>query len=138
MLEQVELALARRGELAQGVELRGEAADLGERLGACAQAQRVIGAAERVEDLQLGAREGQLAVLVLAVEGDEPRAVLAQLRDGGGAAVEVGARASVGAETASEDDLLGVVRAAAQRARSAASRADQRHPRHRPPKRRGE
>ena len=75
VLEQVELALARRGELAQGVELRGKATDFCEGLGAGAQAQRVIGATERVEDLELGAREGQLAVLVLAVEGDrrEPR-----------------------------------------------------------------
>ena len=71
MLEQVELALTRRGELAQGVELRGEAADFREGLGAGAQAQRVIGATERVEDLELGAHEGQLAVLVLAVEGEQ-------------------------------------------------------------------
>jgi len=48
-------------------------------------------------------------VLVLAVEREEARAVLAQLRDGGGAAVEVGARASVRTETASENDLLGAV-----------------------------
>ena len=69
----------------------------------------MIGATERVEDLELGAREGQLAVLVLTVEGEQARAEIAQLRDGGGAAVEVGTRASVGAETASEDDLLGAV-----------------------------
>ncbi len=109
VLEQVELALARGGELAQGVQLRGEAPGLGERLRAGAQAQRVIGTAERVEDLQLGAGEGQLAVLVLAVEGDQARAELAQLRDGGGAAVEIGARAPVGADAAGEDDLLGAV-----------------------------
>ena len=84
VFEQVELALARRGELAQGVELRGEAPGLRERLGAGAQAQRVLGATTCVEDLQLRARERQLAMLVLAVEGDQARADVAQLRDGRG------------------------------------------------------
>ncbi len=68
----------------------------------------MLGAAEGVEDLQLGARESQLAVLVLAVEGDEPRAVLAQLGDGRRAAIEIGARAPVCAHAAGENDLLGV------------------------------
>ncbi len=91
VLEQAELALTGQGELTQGLELSREATGLGERLGAGAQAQRVIGAAEGIEDLQLGACEGQLAVLVLAVEGNESRAVFAQLGDGRRAAVDIGA-----------------------------------------------
>ena len=62
----------------------------------------------RVEDLQLGAGERQLAVLVLAVEGEQRAAEVAQVGDGRGAAVEVGARAPVGADAAREHDLLGV------------------------------
>ena len=71
VLEQVELALARAGELAQGLELARERPHLRECLGAGAQAQRVVGAAEVVEQLQLGGGDRELAVLVLTVEGDE-------------------------------------------------------------------
>ncbi len=55
VLEQVELALARCGELAQRVELRGEAPGLRERLRAGAQTQRVVGAA----DLRRGSPAGR-------------------------------------------------------------------------------
>ncbi len=85
-------------------------------------------AAEIVEDLELGGGEGELAVLVLAVEGDERPADVAQLADGGRAAVQVGARAPVGADATRKDDLLG----SAEPPRSQRGRAGRRRPRHRP------
>ena len=51
-------------------------------------------------------------MLVLAVEGDERSAEVAQLADGGRAAVEVGARAPVGAHAAGEHHLAGIRREA--------------------------
>ena len=62
-----------RGELAQLVEPPSSRAVSREGLRAGAQVQRVPGPAEPVEDLELGGRERQLAVLVLAVEGDAAR-----------------------------------------------------------------
>ncbi len=78
---------------------------------ACAHAREALALPRRtepVEDLQLGRRERQLAVLVLAVEGQQHARDLAQVGDGGRAAVEVGAGAPVGAHTPGEHELLGV------------------------------
>ena len=71
VLEQVELALARAGELAQLLELALKARALGERLRAGPQAQARARARRSRRGSQLGGRQRQLAVLVLAVEGDE-------------------------------------------------------------------
>ena len=68
----------------------------------------MLGVAEAVEDLQLRARKRQLAVLVLTVEREQRarrrRAALRRRR----AAVQIGARASVGADAPREHELLGV------------------------------
>ena len=109
-VEQVELALARAGALLQlgerGLRLarrRVRRGDLG--------APRELGvAAEAVEDLELGAGERELAVLVLAVERDERLGELAQVGDRRRAAVDERARAPVGADPPRQHDLLGVGR----------------------------
>ena len=108
MLEQVELALARGGQLAQLLQLAAQALQLavGGRAGAAARG--LLGPAEAVEDLQLGGGEGQLAMLVLAVEGEQALPQAPQVGDGGGAAVDVRAGAPVGAHAPREHDLLGV------------------------------
>ena len=56
------------------------------------------GGTDLVEHLQLGARQDQLAVLVLAVEGDQAPADVAQVADRRGASVQVGACLPVGAD----------------------------------------
>src|SRR5262249_44495151 len=66
--EQVELALARTGALAQLVTLRAQRPQGVPRLGAPGAAGDVVGAAEAVEQVELRRGERQLAVLVLAVE----------------------------------------------------------------------
>ena len=67
-------------------------------------------AAGRIEDLQLGGREHQAAVLVLAVEREQAARQLAQLADGDRATAEIGPRATVGADAARQHKLAGVHR----------------------------
>ena len=69
-VEQVELALARAGALAQLGERRLRLARRGVRGGDLRAARELRVAAEAVEDVELGAGERELAVLVLAVERD--------------------------------------------------------------------
>ena len=76
--------------------------------GAGAAARGLRGPAEAVEDLQLRGGERQLAVLVLAVEGEQALPQALQVGDGGGAAVDVRAGPPVGADAPREHDLLGV------------------------------
>ncbi len=109
-LEQVELALARAGELAQLLQALLQAAHLGICLGARPQPQRLLGAAQLVEHPELRGGERQLAMLVLAVEGQQRAAEIAQLADGRRAPVQIRARASVGAHPSRQHDLLGVHR----------------------------
>ena len=75
-LEQVELAVARAGPRAQLLELLAQRplarVGGGERLAP----RRLLGAAEAVEDLELGGGEREPAVLVLAVEGEQRAADL--------------------------------------------------------------
>ena len=68
-----------------------------------------LGAGEAVEDLELGRGEHQLAVLVLAVEGEQPRAERPQLRGRGRAPADEGAGPPRGADPPAEHDLVGVV-----------------------------
>ena len=106
--EQVQLAVAGAGQLAQ---LGGAALELAHSLigGAQPLAQRLlVGAAVGVEQLELGGGEHQLAVLVLAVERQQPAAELLQVGLGGGAPAHVGAGATVGPHPAGQHDLLGV------------------------------
>ncbi len=81
-LEQIQLALALRGELAAAPPGVARSARM-LRDGARAQLQSLalLGAAEAVEDLQLGRRERELAVLVLAVEGEQHAGDVAQVGD---------------------------------------------------------
>jgi hypothetical protein len=108
VLEQPELALALSGELAQAVHALLQQLRLRVGLRACPQVLVVPCGAQRVEDLQLGAGQRELAVLVLSVEGEQRAADVAQLSDRGRAPAEVGARAPIGADTTREHDLLGV------------------------------
>jgi hypothetical protein len=108
VLEQVELALARVLQLAQLLGALAQCPHLAVGGGAGGAAGGLLGAAVPVEDLQLLGGERLLAVLVLAVEREQRRSEAAQVRDGGGAAVDLRAGAPVGADAAGEHDLLGV------------------------------
>jgi hypothetical protein len=78
-LEQVKLALARAGELAQLRHPLMQAPALGEGLRAGAQPAQLLGPTQLVQECQLLARDGQLAVLVLSVEGHQRGADVAQV-----------------------------------------------------------
>ena len=71
---------------------------------------QVLGAAVSVEDLELSRGQRQLAVLVLAVEGQQPRAEHPQLGRGHRAPVEVGARAPGRGDPAGQHRLAAVER----------------------------
>ena len=107
-VEQVELALARAGELLALGERR-----LASRATACAAATfaRRASCASPQKPSRMSSwapASVRLAVLVLAVERDERLGELAQVGDGRRAAVDERARAAVGADPAGEHDLLGV------------------------------
>jgi diguanylate cyclase (GGDEF)-like protein len=72
----------------------------------------VVRSAEVVEDVQLCRGEGQLAMLMLAVERHEGPAEVAELTDGGRTPVQIGARPTVGADPAGEHHLGGIGRQA--------------------------
>src|SRR5262249_22720481 len=76
-LQQLELALARFRKLVQALELSLQAYGLVVGVGAGAQSRGVLGAAGLVQELQLGGGDREPAVLVLPVEGKEPRAEIA-------------------------------------------------------------
>src|SRR5271166_6036978 len=100
VLEQVELPLAFAGELYERTPALLQSAHAGVRLRAAMKPRSVVALADPVEDLQLAGGDRQLAVLVLAVEGEQARADVAQLADGRGAAGEIGTRAPVAAHAA--------------------------------------
>ena len=78
--------------------------------GAVAVAQlEQASAGEPVEDLELGRGQGEPAVLVLAVEGEQPRAERAQVGGRGRAARDEGARPPRAADPPAEHDLVGVL-----------------------------
>ena len=70
-LEQVELAVARTGELAQRLELGLQVPGARERRRERGAALRLLGAAEAVEDVELRRGQRQAPVLVLAVEREQ-------------------------------------------------------------------
>ena len=108
--QQVEVALARALALAQLRQLALDSADASAWAAAVCVAQlEVLGAGEAVEDLELGGGERQLAVLVLAVEGEQPRAERPQVGRRRGAPADEGAGAARGADPAAEDDLVGAL-----------------------------
>ena len=108
-LEQVELAVARAGPLAQPLELVAQRplapVDRRELLAP----RGLPGPAEAVEDLELGGGERQLAVLVLAVERQQRPACVAQLGRRRAAPVQVRPRAPLGADAPGEHQLLRVL-----------------------------
>jgi len=70
----------------------------------------VIGAGERIQDLELGGSEHQPAVLVLAVEREQPRAERLEVCGVRRTALDEGAGPTAGANAASNDDLLRSIR----------------------------
>ena len=62
-------------------------------------------AGEPVEHLGLGGGEGQLAVLVLAVEAEQPRSEHLKVGGGGSPARDEGAGPARGPDAAAENDL---------------------------------
>ncbi len=133
--QQVELPVAGAGQLAQ---LRRAAVELPHPLVGVAHpgAQgQLIGAAVGVQQLQLGGGEHQLAMLVLAVEGEQARPQLLKVGLGGRSPADVGAGAPVGPHPPGEHDLL-AHRSAAARRRPAPAAA-RTPPRRRPRGRRG-
>jgi hypothetical protein len=105
--QQVEIALARALALAQLGELNLDRRHLGVRLAVLAAPLEVRSARKAVEDLELRGAEGQLAVLVLAVEGEQPRPERAQVGRGRRAAADEGARSPRHPDAAAEHDLVG-------------------------------
>ena len=107
--EQVEVALARAGPLAQ---LGQPAVELA-RAGVCdpelvAQGQDVA-PAEAVEQLELGRREGESPMLVLAEEGHEPPAQRRQIGRRGRTAADQRARAAALPHPAGQRELLAIL-----------------------------
>ena len=97
MLQQVQLALARAGELGQALEALLDRRPALEGIRAGPQPQDLLGSAEVVEDLHLGGRQRELAVLVLPVERHQRATERAHLPDRTRAAVKVTPRAAVAA-----------------------------------------
>src|SRR5947208_12010121 len=110
MLEQAELVLTRALALAELVQLRSQAPHLRAAGRTGPQALVVLGAAKAVEQLELGGRDRELAMLVLAVEAHERSADVPHLAHGDRAPVQIRARAAIGAHPPGEHQLLGVGR----------------------------
>ncbi|HEV3322902.1 MAG TPA: hypothetical protein VG147_12030 [Solirubrobacteraceae bacterium] len=110
VLDQVELALTRAVQLPQALQLLTKLTHLAMGGRASGAPGGLRGAAEAVEDLQLRGGERELAVLVLAVEGQQRLPDPAQVGDGDRAAVHVRAGAPVGAHAPCQHNLLGIGR----------------------------
>src|SRR4051794_8433782 len=110
--QDVEVALAGALALADLRELPLDPEHLRMRLAIRPAALEVLLAGEAVERLELRAREGQLAVLVLPVEGEQARAQGLELRRGGGAAGQEGAGPATCGDTAADRYLRGALRQA--------------------------
>ena len=91
--EQVEVPVARAGALAQLHQLVLELAHARVSGGEAFAQRELLAAAEAVEQVELGRRERQAAVLVLAEEGNQPAAELAQVGGSSRAALHERARA---------------------------------------------
>ncbi len=108
--EQVELTLACARKAREVLERLLGGPDVRMGLRARRASRRLVGAAERVEQLELSRGERQPAVLVLAVEREQRRRSLAQIRHIRGAPVDQRPRAPIGADSAREDQLVRVLR----------------------------
>ena len=131
--QQVELAIARARARLQLIQRRLGRARLGVRLRAGRAALRLLRPAEAVEDVQLRGGERELAVLVLAVEGQQRAADVAQVGRRGAAPAEVGARAALGATPAARARAPRRPAAGGRPARRADPAAARTRPRRRPP-----
>jgi hypothetical protein len=80
--EEVELALARAGRHPQLVDRAVELAHAGDPARALRPPRDVLGAAEAVEEVELGRGERESAMLVLTVEGEQLRGDLLQVGHG--------------------------------------------------------
>ena len=107
--QQIEVAVAGPRLLAQLLEPPLQLAGAPVRRAEGRPPVELLGAAEAVEQVELGARHGELAVLVLAEEGDERAAQLAEVGSRGRAALHERARAPFGAHPPGEDHLVGIV-----------------------------
>ena len=121
--EQVEVAIARAGALAQLAQLalQPRARARARRPGRSRSAQ-MLGAAEAVQQLQLRRGERQPPVLVLAEERDHAPAQRLQVRGRRRAALHERARAPLGPDAASQHDLLERRRRCARAGRPAPAR----------------
>ena len=109
---EVEVALPRAVALAQLGELGVEPQALAVGFPVAVAELELGGAGEAVEDVHLGRGDRQLAVLVLAVEGEQPAAEQLQVGGGRRAAGDEGRGPPRGRDPAAEDDLLGALRQA--------------------------
>ena len=110
---EVEVALPRAVALAQLGQLSAEPQALAVGLGVALAQRQVLGAGEAVEHVHLGRGDRQPAVLVLAVEGEQPAAEQLQVGGRGGAPADKGRGPPRGGrDPAPEDDLLGARRQA--------------------------
>ena len=136
-VEQVEVAIARARALAQRLELAGQLAHACVRRRERRRARRAARPAEAVEQLELGARHRELAVLVLSEERHQRAPQLAEVGGRRRAALDEGAGAPLGADAPRQDHSRRDRRSAraGPRARGAraAPAAARRRPRHTPP-----
>ena len=107
--EQVQISLPGAVALAQDLELAGEGADVGVRRAVLIAELDLRIAAETIEHGRLSCGKGQLAVLVLPVEGEEPRAKRTQIGGRRRAAADERARPARGTNAPAEDDLVRAV-----------------------------
>ena len=107
--QQVDLAVARAGRVPQRLEPRRRLPP--QRVGAHAGGAPLglLAAAEAVQDVELRRGERQTAVLVLSVEGQQPRRQVAQLADPDRPSVQIGAGSAVAGHPPGEDQIRGVV-----------------------------
>src|SRR5438128_5890391 len=110
MLEQLELALTRALTLVELGQLRPQPRHLRAARRASPEARGVLGAAQAVEQLELGGGNRELAMLVLPVEANESGADLPHLAHGDRAPVQVRARAAIRAHPPGQHQLLGAWR----------------------------
>ncbi len=104
--QQVQIADARAGALAQLGQRRLELPHARVRRAEAPAQRQLVAAAEAVEQVELGRGEREAAVLVLAEEGDQAAAERLQVGRRGRAALHERARSALGRDPARQDDLV--------------------------------